>query len=1112
MKFKVTYSFLFIAFFLIANISFAQTVLPETLYVSPSGDDSSLGKKDSPINSLKEALRRKALHPDRIDKIILREGTYRFEQTQDITPSHSGTKGQPFLIAAYPGEKVFFSGGITVPSTLIKTVTDKNILQRLPKSARGKVVEMDLTSFSLEYGKFGPRGFNRPYIPAPNELFVNETAQQIARWPNPGEDNIKIGQVLSPGSVPRHGDFSNKGAIFKWNTERPKNWAQAQDVYLSGFFQWGYADDAIPVSKIDQKNKTFELALPHLYGVGNQRPFNTYFAINLLEEIDLPGEYFIDQSNQKLYFYPAIPVEEIEKIQLSSLEAPLLSFIDASHITVSGITVENSRGMGIYIEGGESITIKNSVFRNLGTVAINIGQGIEADTLAQHTFTGEPKSHLIGSLYAHLYDNTLFNRKAGKNHLIESCDIYDTGAGGIILGGGDRKSLIAANNMVSNCHIYRFNRLDRTYKAAVNIDGVGNIVKNCLIHDAPGTAIYLHGNNHVIEYNEVHHVMMDGDDQGAYYLGRDPSEFNNVVRYNYFHNIGISPTTHSTWTIYYDDGASGNIAYGNVFRKAGKGGVFLIGGGKYNKIFNNIFVDNSLVFHIDDRNSNWAKSVLDKGGIFEKRLSAVHIEEPPYSAYYPELKNFWNDRPELPSNVISQNVFYKNQKLVDKTFETTVWENNWTATSDPGFVDSKNLNYNLKKNSAVFDSIPEFEDIPFNKMGLKETPFRKTEVAKDGRIYPSSIKEKSRHQSEYIINSPKINKVLSEVIEKPSEPLIFPNPHPDAKWFGVGAWGLFMHWGIHSITGSQPSWAMIKGYPYGYESRFDNPQNYFQLVNTFNPKNWNPEKIAKAAKKAGMSYMVLTVKHHDGFALWPSKYGDFNIRTKFPDQMDLVDEYVKACRKHGLKVGFYFSQQDWHFPEYPVMDFDFNYHMRGKYPNFSPITNQERYHTWLRYTIAQLEELLTNYGKIDLLWFDGFYWPEMETEHYTLGMINWIRSIQPGIVINDRWNKIRAPDTQMEYFGVGDFATVEWKEAESGQDRWWEYTTSWNSHWGYSPFRLTPVEVKDLLIKTRSLGGNFLINVGPNSDGELPQKFYDYMEELSTMPEIIELKPIIHNP
>ncbi|MCK9314467.1 MAG: alpha-L-fucosidase, partial [Methanocorpusculum sp.] len=140
--------------------------------------------------------------------------------------------------------------------------------------------------------------------------------------------------------------------------------------------------------------------------------------------------------------------------------------------------------------------------------------------------------------------------------------------------------------------------------------------------------------------------------------------------------------------------------------------------------------------------------------------------------------------------------------------------------------------------------------------------------------------------------------------------LVFPNPHKEAQWYPNASLGLFMHWGIHSVVGAQPSWDMIAHYRYG--GKVAPPERYYALADEFNPQNYDPNKWLKSAKEAGFTYAVLTTKHHDGYALWPSKYG---IGTKqYMGGRDLIQTYVDACRQNGLKVGFYFSPRDWHFP------------------------------------------------------------------------------------------------------------------------------------------------------------------------------------------------------
>jgi len=692
------------------------------VFVSPRGNDTAnIGSKKHPFASLKRAKEAIRNSKEKINTVYLREGTYTLASSFILEKEDSGTKKHPIVYKAYKNEKVKVTGGIEIENKLIKTIKDTSVLNRFIPTIRKHIKVIDLYKFNIsQFGEFGPRGFNRPYIAAPNELFINGKAMDIARWPNKGEKPIQIGEIFFKGSVPRTGDYSNKGAIFKWNTARPEKWSKAIDGYITGLFNNGYAGDAIKIKEINQEHKTFTTIQPHLYGFESKHPWNNWIAINLLEEIDVPGEYFVDKKNQKVFFYPPSTTKKYNSVQLSILEEPLIKLINASHIIFDGITFECSRGMGVYIEDGNHCLITNSIFKNLGLVAVTIGKGITSDTKMQHDFTGKPISASIGSLYSHLYRNPTFNRMAGTNHGITNCEIYDMGAGGILLGGGDRTTLQSGNNYVKNCHIYNFNRLDKTYKSGINIDGVGNKIQHCRINNAPGTAIYLHGNDHVIEYNEIDHVMMDGDDQGAYYLGRDPSEFNNIVRYNYFHHIGISPTAHSTFCLYYDDGSCGNQAYGNVFYKAGNRSTIIIGGGKYNNVINNIFIDCKLGIHTGDRLKHWSKSLLEKGGLFENRLKLVKSDKGVYAKKYTELANYWNDSPAEPSNKIHNNLFVNTKTLINKKFKNTSIENNWETHIDPGFINYSKKNFKLKKSAKVFKKIKGFKSIPFEKMGLEK--------------------------------------------------------------------------------------------------------------------------------------------------------------------------------------------------------------------------------------------------------------------------------------------------------------------------------------------------------------------------------------------------------
>ena len=228
-------------------------------------------------------------------------------------------------------------------------------------------------------------------------------------------------------------------------------------------------------------------------------------------------------------------------------------------------------------------------------------------------------------------------------------------------------------------------------------------------------------------------------------------------------------------------------------------------------------------------------------------------------------------------------------------------------------------------------------------------------------------------------------KRAQELINTPlKEPLVVPNPAPGAQWFPDASLGLFMHWGIHSVVGAQPSWDMITGYRYG--GRVAPPERYYALAERFNPQHYDPNKFLKAAKEAGFTYAV--------------KYG---IGTKqYMNGRDLLKDYVEACRANGLKVGFYYSPRDWHYPG-AMHPREFDVATRDSLPPITDsIANRKEFEQFFGYVMAQLEELVTNYGKIDVLWFDGMSW-RGESKMYTEQIYAWVRSLQPDIVINDRW-------------------------------------------------------------------------------------------------------------
>ena len=334
--------------------------------------------------------------------------------------------------------------------------------------------------------------------------------------------------------------------------------------------------------------------------------------------------------------------------------------------------------------------------------------------------------------------------------------------------------------------------------------------------------------------------------------------------------------------------------------------------------------------------------------------------------------------------------------------------------------------------------------------------------------------------------------------------------HPDAQWFENAALGLFIHWGISSVSGEGDlSWSMIARQPdhrkeseerYGAQAvqKISTPEAYWAQAKCFQPQRYDPHKWLAAAKSAGFRYAVLTTKHHDGYTLWPSQFGGLGTQTHLGGR-DLVADYVQACRDHDLKVGFYYSPPDWFF-EKDRMSFHYGAtkpalntrHEPTKLERRAigafegtPDEEQRRYEdSFRRHIRGHVEELLTRYGKIDLLWFDGFAHDAISIER--------IRELQPGIVINPRGHL------------VGDFATSECSFPKTRPEGWWEYCHLWaDGAWGYlnhEIYKPTGWMLSEFA-KARSWGGNFLPNVCPNADGELPEVAYRRFSELKAWME-----------
>lgn len=293
-------------------------------------------------------------------------------------------------------------------------------------------------------------------------------------------------------------------------------------------------------------------------------------------------------------------------------------------------------------------------------------------------------------------------------------------------------------------------------------------------------------------------------------------------------------------------------------------------------------------------------------------------------------------------------------------------------------------------------------------------------------------------------------------------------------WWREARFGMFIHWGLYSIPAGTWKGKTYSGASEWLIAQAGIPiQDWEPLQQQFNPVNYDPRAWARAAKAAGMKYVVITSKHHEGFALWDAPATTWDVAGT-PYQRDLLKPLVEACRAEGLRIGFYYSIMDWHHPDYlPRKAWDPRPGVPGDFP---------RYVAWMK---SQLRDLLTRYGKIDVLWFDG-EWENTWTDAAGIELERMVRQIQPEIIINNRvaHSRSNAPDAP------GDFGTPEQEIPANGfpgQD--WESCMTMNGSWGFHASDTnwkSPAQLIQNLVECTSKGGNYLLNVGPTSLGEIP--------------------------
>jgi len=675
---------------------FAQSSDRAVFYISTEGNDLADGTIAAPFATLERArdaireLKKEGGLPQSGATVYLREGSYERDKTFVLEQQDSGTDNAPIVYRAFPNENVTVSGGKKIKLADFTPVTDGGIIARLPKESRNKVLQFDLKNIGItKVDKMPLYGHGMSVLQQRTEyktgvqsveLFLNNEEMKIARWPNEGYQAID--EVIDPGTIymvqgkSLEVDGPPQGFTIKVNDKRLARWGQAKDIMMHGFWTFDWSDQSVEVDYVDANKMEIKSVQPHAFGVSLDRT-GKFYVYNLLEEIDVPGEWYINKDDCMLYFYP--PTDDTNSfVDISLIDDYLFSLNDTSNITIRGITFESSRGNGINIEEGFNNLISQCVIRNMAGCALDI---------------------------------------SGKQNGIISSEVYGMGNGGVRLSGGDRNTLTPAGNYAENNDIYKVDRISKTYVPAIRLSGVGNKAINNRLHESDHLIIQFSGNDHIIERNEIFDAVKNSDDMGAIYTGRDWTTRGNIIKNNYFRDINNVIGPLGVFAIYTDDSTSEAYINGNIFHNVYK--ALFSHGGRDHVVQNNVVIDSKSSFSFRVHNPN---SIDNHLVTLMERLDGVPYQNEIWAKRYPSLVNILNDDYKVPkNNTVERNVFIETPAIdaAEQALSTGKFEDNIEMSAQEAkFVDVSSKNFALKEDSEIYKKLPDFDAIPFEKIGM----------------------------------------------------------------------------------------------------------------------------------------------------------------------------------------------------------------------------------------------------------------------------------------------------------------------------------------------------------------------------------------------------------
>lgn len=663
------------------------------IYVDGAAEEGGDGTKDAPFKSITEAqskireIKSGEGLPEGGITVLLASGDYPLTETVNFTAEDSGTEDAPIKYMSAEKGGAVLNGGIRIPAADFDGLSEEEKALINEEYAKDRVLKIDLTKYGITSGQS-------------LDVFIGDERLVLSRYPNAtaedpylrtgygdGESSFEIFAVM---------EFEEQATAIK---TRGLNWDLSK-LYTGGYLGAEYCFERAVVSSFDLETLKVTIGSRLYYGIG---VLNSFYFYNIFAETDEFGEYYLDSDSMTLYVYPP---EDFENgyVELSVSTADFINADSVSYLGFDGIKFTTTKGNGLVLRG-DHITVENCELSNINLDAVYVD---------------------------------------GTDITVKNNEIYQIGANAVAVYGGVVETLTPANNLIYNNHIYKWAQVQRTYKCAVRIEGCGITVSHNDVHDAPHEAIEYIGPNNIIEYNKIHNVCLETGDCGAIYAMRSFDHYGSIVRYNIIDGVG-GPQGTSGMGIYWDDGLSGQTAYGNIIVNIYYSHGMNIGGGRDNVIENNLFINWSpgdRAIHYDNRAREYADEI--GGGQEEQtvemaeRLAELQKQQewldafPGYGDIIPYTYNYAGDRddPMLSCNaansIVRNNVavlthdrhcsdFYTGRLIFERN--NGIHENNMEFrdpdhTLIPGY---ENGDYTIAEDSEVFEN--GFIRIPIEEIG-----------------------------------------------------------------------------------------------------------------------------------------------------------------------------------------------------------------------------------------------------------------------------------------------------------------------------------------------------------------------------------------------------------